>query len=105
MTPRRARLALALFLLLAAAVAHTALIRQSRPSLGGMGSEVAARPRPRVPKRTSRPTEPPAPAAKAGFAARAMRLARVEPDAAASEVSAAPASQPAPTASVDTIRA
>ena len=105
MTPRRARLALALFLLLAAAVAHNALIRQSRPSLGAMASEAAVPPGPRAPKPTSLAAAPPAPAAKASFDARAMRLARVEPDAAASEISAAPASQPAPTASVDTIRA
>jgi peptidoglycan hydrolase-like protein with peptidoglycan-binding domain len=48
MTPRRARQALCLFLLLAAAVAHNALFRQTRPVAGG-SSAVATVPSAGVP--------------------------------------------------------
>jgi peptidoglycan hydrolase-like protein with peptidoglycan-binding domain len=47
-----------------------------------------------------------APPAKASFDARAVRIARVEPEGAASDVSAGPIIQPAPAAaSIDTVRA
>jgi peptidoglycan hydrolase-like protein with peptidoglycan-binding domain len=104
MTPQRARLALALFLLLAAAIVHNALFRQSRPSLGAMVSEASALPRPRAP--TTVLAEAAAPPAKASFDARAVRRARVELEGTASDVPAGPIIQPAPAAaSIDTIRA
>ena len=106
MTPRRARLALALFLLLAAAIVHNALFRQSRPSLGAMVSEAAGATGPRAPKPSPVLTERPAPPAKGSADARAVRLARVEPAGTASDVAAEPSMLPAPAAaSVETIRA
>src|SRR5262249_42311934 len=85
---------------------HNALFRQSRPSLGAMVAEAAGPPVPRAPKPTTVLAERPAPTAKGSLEARAVRLARVQPNAAASDAPAEPIMQPAPVvASVDTTRA
>ena len=49
MTPRRARQALCLFLLLAAAVAYNALFRQTRPVAGGSSNVAVSVPSAAVP--------------------------------------------------------
>ena len=109
MTPRRARQALSLFLLLAVAVAHNALFRQTRPAVGGIASEpsplqaLAIDPGPRLPTVPIALSERPSPSAKGGADKPAVRIARFKPDSAASEI--AVAAEPPETASVDTVRA
>ncbi len=112
MTPRRARLALSLFLLLAAAVAHNALFRQTRPAGGGIATQArsAAAPVPRVPQATTRPAEAPAERAAAPAKEHAdkrpVRIGRFKPDWAASDIPSDPAAVQLPdVARVDTVRA
>src|SRR5258705_196254 len=94
MTPRRARRALCVFLLLAAAVAYNALVRQVRPTPSSSVALEAAPPPAlaleRPPKMATSALAEPAPEAKETAAKRAQRLARFKPE-------PGPAAPPSPT--------
>ena len=134
MTPRRARQALCLFLLLAAAVAYNALFRQTRPVVGGSSNVAVSVPSAAVPaqrtatavgtalaERPSGPAKDPSgqrlpTAPTAGLAERPssaakeapekrLRAARFKPEGANTEVGSVSGVPLKPEARIDTVRA